>query len=70
MLLFFFRTNRAEVCLLAYSCAPGMGGGTKELEGLGKGEVGAGVSIVSEGAGGDVSEQTIWRLHKRKLVYD
>ena len=43
---------------MAYSCAPGMGGGTNELEGLGKGEEVAGVSTVRERGGGISGEIT------------
>ena len=60
--LFFRRTSRPEVCLFAYSCAPGMGGGTKELEGLGKGDEAAGVSTVRERGGGTSVDITYTKL--------
>jgi hypothetical protein len=66
--LFFRLKNRPEGCLLAYSCAPGIGGGTKELEGLGKGEEAAGVSIVSE-RGGGISVDSIPRLKETINTY-
>ena len=52
LLLFFRRKIRPGGGLLAYSCAPGVGGGTNELEGLGNGEEAAGASTVRERGGG------------------
>jgi len=53
MALFVFNDKlRPEGVLLAYSCAPGIGGGTNELDGVGNGDDAAGLSTGRERGGG------------------